>query len=299
MIEAIYNVSYGIWNYLMELAMTLFTTSPTTANAEVYGIAQNLFNAISGIAIPIAEVFFLIAIFKDVMGSPAEQQLRCLIMDMLKFVVMLAVLANLWDVMGAVIEIADEITVAFGMTADYELTLSDELLATIALVEEDPTLPEDYSFVNDGFGPIITWISEFGVCIFNRLLFMLFAIGTLVIVVGSSITILSSAYQRIIKPLAILPFSSISMAMAAGTAEGGRTAMNFVRTLFGFAISGAFMVICIKLGVSLTNGGIVAFDLASLNMFEKIIYISVQNMLTPIIIAGLVNGADSVVQRIF
>ena len=128
---------------------------------------------------------------------------------------------------------------------------------------------------------------------------MLFGLGTLVVIIGSAITILSSAYQRIIKPLAILPFSSISMAMAAGTEEGGRTAMNFVRTLFGFAISGAFMVICIKLGVSLTSGGMIGFDLASMSMFEKIIYISVQNMLTPIIIAGLVNGADSVVQRIF
>ena len=36
MTEGIFNTAYGIWNSLVSLAMTLFTTSPTAANSSVY-----------------------------------------------------------------------------------------------------------------------------------------------------------------------------------------------------------------------------------------------------------------------
>ena len=57
------------------------------------------------------------------------------------------------------------------------------------------------------------------------------------------------------------------------------------------------MVICVKLGTALTNGGLIAFDFANLSTNEKLLYISVQNMITPIVIAGLVKTADSVIGR--
>lgn len=58
MTEDIFNTAYSIWNNLIEIAMTLFTTSPTAANGSVYSTCKNIYTAISDIALPIAIVFF-------------------------------------------------------------------------------------------------------------------------------------------------------------------------------------------------------------------------------------------------
>ena len=134
--------------------------------------------------------------------------------------------------------------------------------------------------------------------IMTNFLFLIASIATLVIIVASSISILSSAFQRIIKPLAIMPFSSITVAMGSGGHESQRVMSQYLKTFFGFCISGAFMVVCVKLGVALTSG-LVAFDLTSLTLHEKVLYISVQNAITPIVIAGLIKGADSIIGRFF
>ena len=43
MLMGIYNTGYSIWNYLIDIAVTLFTTSPTAANGAVYTTTYNLF----------------------------------------------------------------------------------------------------------------------------------------------------------------------------------------------------------------------------------------------------------------
>lgn len=58
MTEDIFNTAYNIWNSLIEIAMTLFTTSPTAANGAVYSTCKTIFDAISDIALPISTVFF-------------------------------------------------------------------------------------------------------------------------------------------------------------------------------------------------------------------------------------------------
>ena len=85
MTEDIFNTAYSIWNSLIEIAMTLFTTSPTAANGSVYSTCKAIYNAISDIALPITIVFFLIAICKDVISTPPEQQARKFLNDGVKF----------------------------------------------------------------------------------------------------------------------------------------------------------------------------------------------------------------------
>lgn len=57
MTESVFNTAYGIWNSLVSLAMTLFTTSPTAANSSVYSTCRLMYNAITDISLPIAIVF--------------------------------------------------------------------------------------------------------------------------------------------------------------------------------------------------------------------------------------------------
>ena len=53
-VKALYNCAFTIWNTLIELAMTLFTTSPKTAGAgSPYQTVHSLYNAISDATVPI------------------------------------------------------------------------------------------------------------------------------------------------------------------------------------------------------------------------------------------------------
>lgn len=296
MTEDIFNTAYNIWNSLLQIAMTLFTTSPTAANGSVYSTCKTIFDAISDIALPIAIVFFLIAICKDVISTPPEQQIRKFLNDALKFCIMVGILANLWTLMGTIMEIADGITdkVASNASATYELQMSDELKNIITEVNDlAPTTEIHFtSFGSD----LIAFAKEFLEIAMTRLLFFIAAIVTLGVIVAACISIINSAYQRILKPLVILPFSSITVAMASGSHEAERVSTSYLKTFFGLCLGGAFMVVSVKLGVALTNGGFISppGD-ASIN--TKVLYIAVQNMITPTIIAGLVKTTDSTIAR--
>lgn len=296
MTEDIFNTAYSIWNNLIEIAMTLFTTSPTAANGSVYSTCKNIYTAISDIALPIAIVFFLIAICKDVISTPPEQQIRKFLNDAFKFCILVGVLANLWDVMGYIMQIADGVTekVASNANSTYQMTMSAELADIISEVNDlKPTTQIHFtSFGSD----LIAFAKEFLDITMTRLLFFIAAIITLGAIVAACISIINCAYQRILKPLVILPFSSITVAMASGSHEAERVATSYIKTFFGLCLSGAFMVVCVKLGVALTNGGFISSpNGASIN--TKVLFIAVQNMVTPTIIAGLVKSVDSTIAR--
>ena len=232
-------------------------------------------------------------------SSPPDQQVRKFFSDGLKFCILIGILANLWDVMGYIMQIADGVTdkLSSNGSATYLMSMSGDLSSVIADVEDLAPQTEIHftSFGTD----LIAFAKEYLEIAMTKLLFFIASIVTLGIIVASCISILSSAFQRILKPLAILPFSSITVALASGSHEAERVTTSYIKTFFGFCISGAFMVICVKLGTALTNGGLIAFDFASLSTNEKLLYISVQNMITPIVIAGLVKTADSVIGRFF
>lgn len=296
MTEDIFNTAYSIWNNLIEIAMTLFTTSPTAANGSVYSTCKNIYTAISDIALPIAIVFFLIAICKDVISTPPEQQIRKFLNDAFKFCILVGVLANLWDVMGYIMQIADGVTekVASNANSTYQMTMSAELADIISEVN-DLTPTTQIHFTSFG-SDLIAFAKEFLDITMTRLLFFIAAIITLGVIVAACIFIINCAYQRILKPLVILPFSSITVAMASGSHEAERVATSYIKTFFGLCLSGAFMVVCVKLGVALTNGGFISSpNGASIN--TKVLFIAVQNMVTPTIIAGLVKSVNSTIAR--
>lgn len=292
MIKGIYNVGYSIWNYLIGIAITLFTTSPTAASGAVYTITYSLFLSISSISIPICIIFFLLAIFKDVIGTPPEQQLKQFLLDALKFCVVVGIVANLWTVMGYIMQVADGVTNALAGSTSHTLSLSTELINVITQATTLPPAPAG------DLASILQYLLDILVFTFTVLLFFLASLATLIIIIGSGISIISSGFQRIIKPLVFLPFSSISVAMAAGSGEASRAATQYLKTFFGLCLSGAFMVVSVKLGVALSNG-LIVFNYASLTIHEQIIFISVQNAITPIVIAGLIKSSDSMIGRMF
>ena len=189
--------------------------------------------------------------------------------------------------MGYIIDFSDGITAKITATSGYTLTVSGDMEKIIDSCLKFP------AFELSG-----EWVEQFWTTIGCSLLFLIGGIVLLFIMVASCLSIVSSAFQRILKPLMILPFAGIAIALGAGGHDISRSLVSYIKTFFGFCISGAMMVIAIKCGVSLCTN-FVSFDLSSSSDIAKCILITVQMSITPIVIAGLVKGSDAMIARMF
>lgn len=287
-VKALYNCAFQIWNALIEIAMTLFRTSPkTAAYGTPYATVHNLYNAISDATVPIATVFFIIAIYKSVVSAPPGQQALRFMQDALRYVMILFIAANMWSIMGYIIDFTDGITGKISATSGYTLSVSGDMESIIDSCLELP------SFELSG-----EWLEKFWSTIGCSLLFLIGGIVLLFIMVASCLSIISSAFQRILKPLMILPFAGIAIALGAGGHDISRSLLTYIKTFFGFCISGALMVVAVKTGVSLCTN-LVNFNLAGASNVYKCILITVQMAITPIVISGLVKGSDAITSRMF
>ena len=287
-VKALYNCAFTVWNALMKIAMTLFTTSPKLAGGGTpYSTVHTFYNAIADATVPIATVFFIIAIYKSVVSAPPGQQAQRFLHDALRYCIILYIAANMWSIMGYIIDFTDGITGKISATSGYTLSVSGDM---DKLIEVCLKLA---SFELSG-----EWLEKFWSTIGCSLLFLIGGIVLLFIMVASCLSIISSAFQRILKPLMILPFAGIAIALGAGGHDISRSLVTYIKTFFGFCISGALMVVAVKTGVSLCTN-LVNFDLTSASNVYKCILITVQMAITPIVISGLVKGSDAITARMF
>ena len=287
-VKALYNCAFTVWNSLMSIAMTLFTTSPKTAGGGTpYSTVHTFYNAIADATVPIATVFFIIAIYKSVISAPPGQQALRFLQDALRYCIILFVAANMWNIMGYIIDFTDGITGKLSATTGYTLSVSGDMESIIDTCLKLP------SFELSG-----EWLEKFWSTIGCSLLFLIGGIVLLFVMVASCLSIISSAFQRILKPLMILPFAGIAIALGAGGHDISRSLVTYIKTFFGFCISGALMVVAVKTGVSLCTN-LVNFDLSGASNVYKCILITVQMAITPIVISGLVKGSDAMTARMF
>jgi len=287
-VKALYNCAFTVWNALMKIAMTLFTTSPKLAGGGTpYSTVHTFYNAIADATVPIATVFFIIAIYKSVVSAPPGQQAQRFLHDALRYCIILYIAANMWSIMGYIIDFTDGITGKISATSGYTLSVSGDMER---IIDSCLKLP---SFELSG-----EWLEKFWSTIGCSLLFLIGGIVLLFIMVASCLSIISSAFQRILKPLMILPFAGIAIALGAGGHDISRSLVTYIKTFFGFCISGALMVVAVKTGVSLCTN-LVNFDLTGASNVYKCILITVQMAITPIVISGLVKGSDAITARMF
>lgn len=290
MIENIYDVAFDIWNNLIVIAMTLFNTSPLEAqNGTLVGAISPVYTVLLDIGLSTALIFFLIAVIKETMSAPPGQQAHRLLLSGIRYGVILGILANLWDIMKIIINLTDDITAASASTTDITLSLSNEARNVInTFFSSHP----DFKWSKIGES-LAEWL-QYG---FMSFLFFILSIVTLFIVVASVISVISSAFQRILKPLVIMPFSAIMVAAGAGTGDSERAMWSYLKTFIGFCLSGAVMVICIRLGVQLCNGISIMSGGGSVSATKQMLYLTVQVAITPIIVAGLIKSVDSIIAR--
>ena len=287
-VKALYNASFAIWNTLIGIAMTIFRTSPTVVSGgSPYGIVHSLYTSISAATIPIATCFFVIAIYKSVVTAPPEQQAQRFLMDGVRYCIILFVAANLWQILGYIMEFSDGITATLGGGAGYMLSMDGDLER---IISESLVLPE-FELSGEWIGKLFETL---GCCI----LLLIGGVVLILVMVASSLSIRSSAFERIRKPLVVMPFAGIAVAMGAGGPDVSRSMVQFLKTFFGFCISGAMMVVIIKTGCEMCTE-LVSDALYASNDIENCIMITVQASITPIVIAGLVKGTDGMIQRMF
>lgn len=287
-VKALYNCAFTIWNSLMQIAMTLFTTSPKVAGGgSPYSVVHTFYNAIADATVPIATVFFIIAIYKSVVSAPPAQQALRFLQDALRYWIILFIAANMWSIMGCIIDFTDGITGKLSAVNGYTLSVSGDMEK---IIDSSLKLP---AFELSG-----EWLSEFWSTVGCSLLFLIGGIVLVFIMVASCLSIISSAFQRILKPLMILPFAGIAIALGAGGHDISRSLFTYIKTFFGFCISGALMVIAVKCGITLCTN-LVNFDLTGASDVYKCILITVQMCITPIVISGLVKGSDAIASRMF
>ncbi|MCR5338173.1 MAG: hypothetical protein K6E75_06410 [Lachnospiraceae bacterium] len=285
-VRALYNASFTIWNSFMDLAISLFITSPRTAGGgNAYATVHSLYNSISAATIPIATCFFVIALYKTVITSPGDQQLQRFLMDAVRYCIILFVASHLWEILGYIIQFSDGITASLGSVTGSRLTMNGDLSR---IIHESLTLPE---FELSG-----EWIARLFETLGCSCLLLIGGITLVLTMVASSLSIISSAFNRILKPLVIMPFAGIAVAMGAGGGEIGRSLLTYLKTFLGFCISGAMMVVVIKCSGFLCTT-FVGTGLSGATDIENCLLITIQAAITPIITAGLVKGTDAVIAR--
>lgn len=292
---AIYEAGFNIWNFFIEVSMGLFNTSPLEASGgTLVGTISPIYHVLLDLGLSCALVFFLVAVIKETISAPSGQQAHRLILSGLKYGVILAILGNLWEIMRIIVNITDNITSSSSDTVAITLSITDE--ARNLITSFFSNTPE---WVTGEFtSNLLNWL----LYILMVLLIFILALVTLFIIIASGISIISSAFQRIIKPLIIMPFAAIMVSAGAGTGDSERVMWSFLKTFFGFCISGAAMIICIRLGVALCNGIPIIGTVSGTGSDYKstmisMIYVSLQIAITPIVVAGLIKGVDGIIQR--
>ena len=296
--KALFKAGYKIWNAMIGLSCDMFADSYRTGqSSQLYNTAHSIFNTISACTVPLATLFFIIAIYKTVSSTPPEQQAKKFLLDALKYAIILYLSAHLWDITGYIIDFASEITSAINTGGAYGKIDADNN----AVVNAIDAL--DLSVKGHGLN-IGEYILDALSLVVTILIYFIGGLASIIILGATGLTVIGVAFERIIKPLVILPFSAIVLGIGACSGEGERMLWHYGKSLLGLAIAGAFMITAIRLG----NALFATFNFGNMFMEDPnatgndivfALVTIVQVDMTAIIIAGLLKSMDSLVAKVF
>jgi hypothetical protein len=296
--KALFRAGYAIWYAMIGLSCDMFADSYRNGKAStLYNTAGGIFGKIAGCTIPIATLFFIIAIYKTVSSTPPEQQARKFLLDTLKYVIILYISSQLWNIMGYIMDFASGITSAINSGGGYGQinTKDNAVLTSINKL--------DLSIGSHGLN-IGAYILDALAIVITILVYFIGGLASIVILGATGLTVIGVAFERIIKPLVILPFSTIVLGIGACAGEGERRMWHYGKSLLALALSGAFMITAIQLGNAMfttydITGYFMKDPTATGNDIVKALVTIVQVDMTAIIIAGLLKSMDSLVAKVF
>ncbi len=318
LIKSIFEAGLVIWNTIVGTSIQFFTADPLSFSktSGQVAIIKDAAGAISTIALPVVAVFFLLALVKELVSTPIEMVPRKLALNLIKYIVICALVANSYELMCTISNISAGIVrmVNASLSIDaYEIEEADLNLDDIEEIkaegEKTDMEAEDEAswweklgkWFSDKANWLLNLILDFlQTTIIKTILYFLGSIIFVFICATSGISILNVAIQRVIKPLVIIPFSAIAFACAAGSQESERVTVSFIKTYVGFVLSGAVILISLAFGSELAGtigSALVTAAAESDNMTVVWVAQLTSALMTPVVVAGLIKGADGIVRQ--
>ncbi len=272
---------------------------------EIWIAAKGCFDLLKDITIPIATIFFIIAIYKTVISKPPEEQPKQFLVEALRFIMILFIAGNLFTILSLITEFSENLTNAVlnlcGGTKIENSKFWTDGLATIknAIVENEKNGNPKFSELIEG--DIVVFCEK----IFVFLSYFLGGLVTLLVFGSSGFSIVMATIHRIIKPLIMIPFSTIVVGLGACSGEGERMMWHYAKSFLGYCMSGVFILMAVKMGLSLAS-----LDLFNLSEVVKnpttegdrlmAALVALFRVNLPVVItSGLVKSADSFMEKIF
>lgn len=288
----IYGVGFDFWNNIAGMAMGMFKDNPKTwAEGLAFDTMLGVYKGMKSVLIPLMVGFFFIKLLKELLSAPWEQVYRKFLTNVAHFAIMLVIILNLWDITGMVIDVASVCNVAIIKATEN----GSKTRPNIDKGEEKDNNNKDAwkMHMDKTFKEKIEEICSEGKfvekLIANILLLIVSAFSAGIFIM-SSFSILKFAYVRLLKPLIMLPFAGLAVALSVGTEKMAQTTFNFYKSIVLFCLSGAYMSLCLCMAKFLTN--IAWIQTAEHESFWFTLSIMIaQGILTPTIISGLIKEA--------
>ncbi len=312
-IEKMYSIAYKLFNNILNVAefphMTgrslanraatnTGLTAPNTNFSGLWQVAQGYFETMLVLTVPIATLFFIISIYNSVVENPPEEQAKHFVFDIIRYALVIVISANLYNILTCVTEVAEDTTDIILDTGEQSSSsvydYSYENSPIKAAVERRKGHPVDIKQFTKGNAV------KFFDSIFEYITLFLGALITLLTFGVSAFTIVMAALQRIVKPLMMLPFSTIVIGMSACSGQGERTLMQYVKTLLGYCLSGVFMVMALKLGAKMATMNLIHLGYNFRGNSTIGALAGVVNMNLPILITvGLIKSSEGFMGKVF
>ncbi len=309
-LEDLYRLAYGILSKILKLM-----NFPHVSDANSGGRWINLWNAAHGcfavmleVAIPIATIFFIIGIYKSVIDKAPEEQPKQFFQDVVRYTIILFIISNLFNFLTLITQISDGVTDEV-MSVDGMNPTSDAAQSNVYDIKYDTSpIKTVIDYYSGGMLQKTTKsyekkpVLDFFLDVFEYITLLFGGVATIIIFAVAGYTIIMAVIVRVVKPLAMLPFSTIVVGMAACSGEGERTISQFIKKLLGFSLSGVFIIIALKLGAAIACMNL--FDLNKVMQLDSNSLISaivgIINVNIPVIITtGLVRASENFMDKIF
>ncbi|MCR5196580.1 MAG: type IV secretion system protein [Pseudobutyrivibrio sp.] len=305
--------SIGLLDLLYRLAFTLFNKLlgimqfPHLSDDKQWGglwnVVKGCFDLLLAFAMPIAVILFIVAIYKAVISKPPEEQPKQFLSEALRFIFIIFIISNLFNFMTCTTQITDSVTDKImnldGMNPtnkdhkEYEFDYEKSTIkAAVDKTGKISTETLTKGTVLDFFGEIFSFI------------FLFFGgIGTILVFAAGAYEIAKVTIERILKPLVMIPFSTILIGFGACEGHSERMISHYGKKVLGFCLSGVFIIVALKMGAVLTTMKL--FSSCTPNGIEDssglvgAIAGILQANLPVLITTGIVKSADTFMDKIF
>lgn len=261
---------------------------------------MGLFKYILNGSVPLATLFFIIAIYKSVVSSPPEQALKKFLSDAMRYGIILFVMFKLSDIIEGIMLFSDRFAQSVIRAANIsgKVRIEYGYGPVDSLMEKIHQLNMDLSTVDVmDFGATI---QEFFKQMGPYILYFIGGVVTLLILVSSGLSVIGIAYQRIVKPLLMMPLSTVVLSMGCCSDEGTKQIWSMGKTFLGLCLSGGLFVLAVRMGGSVSSTLIADYLSGSGNtsMSGQIITI-VGADANALIITALLKSMDAMIQKAF